>query len=829
MMKSYLSLAWKELKAQRVTSVLILFAVILSAITTTVMGRSVGILQTMRVRQAAGLNGDRYVTFHQLTQEQNRMLYEDMRLRDVGSYITVGYRELEDSSLKIFLREYYGDALSAYPGCGTIKEGRLPGCAGEIALSGDALRYLGAEGRLGERISLPLQAGLLLDDGPHYEYAAEFILTGILENNYLGYATGIIDGIVGEGTAESLLPERYLRYSTDFKVEDKDRLQEIVEDLAGRLEISTRQVQYNWVLLDALGVDYPDKEGNVRDVGFPFMMIACVMVGALVLLAAGLVVYNILKVAVVKRIREYGTLRALGGSKGQLYALVTVQAMILAIAGLPLGMLLGVCLTRGILTAAAGLFNPGLFMADTTQELNRMIAESGSGGMMPLVASAFVTLVFAAVAAYPSAAYASRVSPTVAMGGQAVKVKRSNRKMKRIRNFEAFYAWLNLSRHRGRTIITVLSIVMSITVFVTLQGFGNLLDTSQAIQALHLGDYCITSEKVGITPKALSLLEGQEAVTSIATTKLAVYMQETDGSMPLKLDFQLHPGETFQIAAVDEERIMDYRLENELSEEDKEAIRNGEACLVVNPIPISFDGQEAERTQLEKGSTVTVNGRKLRIAGITSSPVCINNAGFTNGVQMIGTDELYDALVGDDKYHEVFLSLQEDYDAKAFEDWLDKWCEDSPGAHWLSYRQADAQSAESFEQIRLLCWGLIFFMGLIGILNIVNTVYTNIHTRVNEIGMQRAIGMDKGSLYRTFLWEGAYYGIVASAVGAVSGYICTVFVDAAANDGLRLCAVPTAANLEAAIVSVAACLIATAIPLRAMGKKSIVEAVCAVE
>ena len=137
--------------------------------------------------------------------------------------------------------------------------------------------------------------------------------------------------------------------------------------------------------------------------------------------------------------------------------------------------------------------------------------------------------------------------------------------------------------------------------------------------------------------------------------------------------------------------------------------------------------------------------------------------------------------------------------------------------------------AESFEQIRLLSWGLILFIGLIGILNIVNTVYTNIHTRVNEIGMQRAIGMSNTSLYKTFLWEGAYYGLIASGIGAICGYICSIFVEAAANDSLRFSAVPVMAILEAAAVSVAACLIATAIPLRGIGKLSIVESIETVE
>ncbi len=83
-MKSYLALAWKELKAQKVTSVLILIAVILSAAATSAMGQSIGILQTMREDQAAGLNGDRYATFHQLNESQHQALLSDSRLEDVG-------------------------------------------------------------------------------------------------------------------------------------------------------------------------------------------------------------------------------------------------------------------------------------------------------------------------------------------------------------------------------------------------------------------------------------------------------------------------------------------------------------------------------------------------------------------------------------------------------------------------------------------------------------------------------------------------------------------------------------------------------------------------
>lgn len=143
----------------------------------------------------------------------------------------------------------------------------------------------------------------------------------------------------------------------------------------------------------------------------------------------------------------------------------------------------------------------------------------------------------------------------------------------------------------------------------------------------------------------------------------------------------------------------------------------------------------------------------------------------------------------------------------------------------MSYEETDRQFAESSAQIQLLAWGLILLIGLIGILNIINTVYTNIHTRIAEIGTQRAIGMSAGSLYRTFLWEGAYYGIFAAVIGSAAGYLCTILVESAGAGEFHLTAPPLAAMAEAAALSIAACLLATAVPLRRIARMSIVESI----
>lgn len=823
-MKSYCNLSWKELKAQKVTAVLILIAVIMSTIMTTVIGQSIGILQSMRIEQAAGLNGNRYASFYELTREQSEKLHEDDRLFDVMDIISAGSTPLKDSGWTMLLREYHGRALEMYPSKGNVKEGKLPENPNEIALPEDALHYLGNDIAVGDMISLDISAGVLNGSIPEYEFSADFLLTGILESNYVGYTTKRVMGIVGNGTAESLLPKDYFFYITDFKTYDKKNFQNIVNDLAASLHVEEHCIQYNWVLLDALGISYDESEGSDTGTGFSFLAIACILVGALVLFAAGLVIYNIMKISITKRIREYGTLRAVGAQRGQIYRLVSLQLLILCGAGIPVGLLLGTLSAKAVLAAAAGILNPELFMAETTEELNAAIYSAERGDVSLLLISVLVTLVFAMLAAFPAARYASHVSPTVAMAGQAVKVKghrRHRKRSRKIRNFEAYYARLNLKRGRGRTAITILSLVMSITVFVALQSFTGLLDTSSSVQEMHLGDYGITNETIGIPVDAVQALQAQEAVEELNTVKLSVFHEGAQDVLPFETDLSVQPNETLQTAGLDKKRLLSYV--QGLSEEDRQALEDGTGCLIKNPYEFSYGDTPVEYTKLETGDVITMNGLKLRVVALVDAPVMIDS--FANGVQVIVNDEVYDSLTGNNSYSEVYPTLKEGADPEVFENWLDGWCANAPGTRWISFLQLDAQMEESFQQIRMLCWALIIFIGIIGILNIINTVYSNIHTRVSEIGMQRAVGMSTASLFKTFLWEGAYYAVFASVIGAVLGYICCIFVGAARTDSLQLVEIPFLWIAEAAILSVIACLAATAVPLRSIARMEIVESI----
>ena len=85
-MKSYRTLAIKELLSQKVTSILILLAVILSTMMTTIVGQSIGALAAMREQQAIMIGGKRYATFLQMDAEQLHALRKDQRHSYIGAY-----------------------------------------------------------------------------------------------------------------------------------------------------------------------------------------------------------------------------------------------------------------------------------------------------------------------------------------------------------------------------------------------------------------------------------------------------------------------------------------------------------------------------------------------------------------------------------------------------------------------------------------------------------------------------------------------------------------------------------------------------------------------
>ena len=151
-MKNYSVLAWRELSAKKLTSFLILTAVILSTMMTAAVGQCAGVLSAMRQQQAIALGGDRYATFVQLSEEKAKALEEDDRLSYTGRSVSLGDTNLNDQ-LSLGVAEYWDESMAGRPSDFRIVEGRLPQKPMELALPQDALEFLGFQGKVGDKIS----------------------------------------------------------------------------------------------------------------------------------------------------------------------------------------------------------------------------------------------------------------------------------------------------------------------------------------------------------------------------------------------------------------------------------------------------------------------------------------------------------------------------------------------------------------------------------------------------------------------------------------------------------------------------------------------------
>ena len=373
---------------------------------------------------------------------------------------------------------------------------------------------------------------------------------------------------------------------------------------------------------------------------------------------------------------------------------------------------------------------------------------------------------------------------------------------------------------------------MSIAVFIALQGVLSLVNVANSKEIEHFGDYLLVNELGGFSFSDLEELEADENIEAVAAMQFSIYEQnEEQKAEGILLGFDLQAGETFQVIGLNE-LYMEYFFGKWLSAEQMEVLLAGKGCVVRNPIPIVYQGEELPYTSFSAGDRIEVSGKELEVLYTLDgydAYLSVGNSGFYNGVQVVVNEDLYTELTGKEDYAELLPVLEEGGSREGADLAVNRVCQRVLGSTCLSYEEADRQLEESFAQTNLLAWGLILLIGLIGVLNIINTVYTNIYTRVVEIGVQRAIGMSLEGIYRTFLWEGVYYGGIAALIGGGVGYLCLIFVEAAKVNEIGLIPFPLLAMAEAALVSILVCLAATWIPLWKIRRMNIVESMEAAE
>ena len=115
-----------------------------------------------------------------------------------------------------------------------------------------------------------------------------------------------------------------------------------------------------------------------------------------------------------------------------------------------------------------------------------------------------------------------------------------------------------------------------------------------------------------------------------------------------------------------------------------------------------------------------------------------------------------------------------------------------------SFSETQLFVKEELKSFAFPIYGLVIFIGVFGLINLVNSLSTNLIARQRELGMLCSIGLSKKQLLKMFWWECLYYIFSTMAImislGTVTGYALCRILNQVGVFGKMTYKFPTAAT-----------------------------------
>lgn len=205
--------------------------------------------------------------------------------------------------------------------------------------------------------------------------------------------------------------------------------------------------------------------GNLTTAYFSLVAILVGLIGA----GSILLIYNAFSISISQRTKQFGILKSVGATRKQLRGTVLYEALLLSLIGIPLGAAVG-CLGIGITLYC--LRDSFRFILSDVPEVQMRLVVSWPG----LGISALLCLLTTLVSAWIPARRALSVSPMEAIR-QSRDTRIRPREVKtgklcyKLFGFEGMLAQKSFKRNRKQYRVTILSLTLSVTLFLSASSF----------------------------------------------------------------------------------------------------------------------------------------------------------------------------------------------------------------------------------------------------------------------------------------------------------------------------------------------------------------------
>ncbi|MEG2983855.1 MAG: FtsX-like permease family protein [Peptostreptococcaceae bacterium] len=526
-----------------------------------------------------------------------------------------------------------------------------------------------------------------------------------------------------------------------------------------------------------------------------------VLIIALILISGYLLIYNVFYISVVKDIKYYGLLKTIGTSPRQINKLLINQANRLCLIGIPIGLILGFGL--GV------IFVP--MVGSTLDGLNRTSFEYFNP--IIFIGATIFSYITVRLSCMKPAKVASSVSPIDAVR-YSDKTTNNKRKSKKGKSGSKIHkmALSNMFRNKRKAFLVLISMSLSCIIFLAVStiissssperaGYGMLLGD---IEIQHGAVWQINSEENPSIPidenivddikningveKVHKIYEGTSRIAYEGDLKEELLSQEVEQSYKDWLYEGEEPSDIaeFQGAvSVDLMGLSSGELINSMIE-NNDAGYQGDTEIISGKIDID---------KFNKGGYTIVNGHensKIKVGDKISFKYLKSNLvedGYTeNEFEVM-------AILGGAKNFNMSLFINEnDFKKVEEKEYIQKLIIDTdnknienveneiidinekynnPYTQVYSKRSFIEDAREFQITITIIGMSAVFIIGLIGVLNFINTMITSIIARRQEFAMIEAVGMTKKQLKKMLILEGFYYGIIITCINLTLGSLGT--------------------------------------------------------
>lgn len=697
-------------------------------------------------------------------------------LSKAEDFETLGLREqagqmyCEDKNIEITMFTYDAAALKLSEI--KLKEGKFPKKADEIAVSEGALKAMGLWGGVGDRIKVPYQP--VRKEKLLKVTEQEFTISGILEDTPESLEKGIYFSIVAEEFAGEIIPKGEHNYEAYFQLKGiegmvTDKIEEKIRVTGEKYGIEKDDIAENSTYLLANYVD------ATLYIGIGALIIVIVLTGILT-------IYSIYYVSMLDKVQEYGRLRAIGATKGQIRKMVFREGFAVAAVAVPAGIILG--LIGGILLIK-GIINSSINVNDAINKGMKEILDNGEASLVKgwvIVLAASVSLLTVYVSLLSPMHKAGKITAMEALryqGGKKEKKKRNARKGFNELNIPRLTA-SNLGRNKKRTTVTIVSLGITGILFMTAATLCNCMDAEDITRNEIRRDIkvSIDSEQGDeMHPEwELNAIQQNNPMTEELRKKIesvdGVVSVETRLSTPGNVRTPKQKGNdeiNCSVDGIDNKAMMELKQYVTEGSLDNPKLKDGEG-VVFSKVTLEReypDWKVGDRLVLKVMDGDEMRERQVTIAAIADAPVSLI------GYYMVMPRESLKEMCSADLTSDWDINVEKQKEDTAAEE-IGELISGEEILYMKTFSEVNKQSKDSISFVLLGCYGVLFVFGLIGILNLVNTMINSVHVRKKELGMLQAIGMSGRQTIYMLQLEGLFYTAgtltVSLGFGSVLGY-----------------------------------------------------------